>query len=156
MTIGTAGAQYNWSLPTGTTTISGANISQLTVKWGSAMGIVTVAETNGCGTGFPTAKQVMTNSKYVLSNVDAVRGSSFCVPLQTIATIKSGLIGLDFTVNYDPALVKPEGSASLGTVATTYGAYSLNTATSGQVIVSVYLQNGLPMVSSAEQEVSFV
>jgi len=135
------GAIYTWTVPVGATIMSGIGSAQITVSWANASGNVTVTETNSCGTGASNAYAVTTNAAYALSDVSVLCGSDFCLPLKTIGTIKNGLIGLDYVVNYDPALLSPTGLASLGPVATSYGAYRLNTTTPGKVYVSVYLQN---------------
>ncbi|MDB5257601.1 MAG: Cadherin-like beta sandwich protein [Chitinophagaceae bacterium] len=96
---------------------------------------------NGCESNTIPVSVSLTSATYALSNVDAVCSSSFSVPLQTVGAIKSGLIGLDFTLNYDQTLVTPSGTASLGAVAASYGDYSLNTSTPGKVVVSVYIKN---------------
>lgn len=84
------------------------------------------------------------SSIYVLGNVSPTcSNTTFCVPLQASTPITSGLLGVDFTLDYDPAIMTPTGNVTLGPVATTFGAYGINTATSGKVFVTVYL-NGAP------------
>jgi hypothetical protein len=96
---------------------------------------------SGCESSRIPVSINLTAAAYALSNVDAVCSSSFSVPLQTVGAIKSGLIGLDFTLNYDQTLVTPTGTASLGAVPTSYGDYSLNVSTPGKVVVSLYIKN---------------
>ncbi len=141
VTNAAAFATYNWTVPTGAVITSGANTAQIIVRWGGGAGTVSVSETNTCGTGAINSVSVASSAKYALGDVSVLCGTSLCVPLQTIGNINPGLIGLDYVINYDPALLTPSTLATVGPVATSYGDYRLNTATPGKVFVSVFLKN---------------
>jgi hypothetical protein len=67
----------------------------------------------------------------------------FYIPFMAKDSIANGLIGLDFTIHYDATMIQPTNKAVLGNLGSKFGAYALNTAIPGKVIVSVYL-SGAP------------
>ncbi len=142
ITNSTAGATYNWSVPSGCSIVSGQGTSSINVAWGTVNGSVSVSETTVCGTGTAVSKAaVVSPTTYALGSVDAFCASTFAVPLKTTGAISNGIIGLDFAINYNTAVMTPTGAAYTGTVATAYGGYSMNTSTPGKVYISVFLNN---------------
>jgi hypothetical protein len=70
---------------------------------------------------------------------------TFCVPVEATTPISSGLFGIDFELNYDPLIMTPTGNATLGPVATSYGAYFMvDDPVAGKVTTTVYL-SGAPL-----------
>jgi hypothetical protein len=132
---------YNWSVPAGVTILSGGGTKEITVNWGSTSGPIVVTPYNQCSSFTPTTKPISVSAGYALEGTNVFCGSSFCVPFKTVGPIKSGIAGLDFVVNYDPAKITPTGLATKGIVATSYGAFVLNTSTPGKIFVSVFLNS---------------
>lgn len=91
-------------------------------------------------------KQYSAN-KYQLSAPDTIKcqDATFCVWLQAKSVVNSGIIGLDYCLNYDPSLIEPTGNATLGEVVNhggnNYGAYKINSNVSGQLNASIFYQN---------------
>ncbi len=50
-----AGSSYAWTVPTGTTIVSGQGTNSITVDWGATGGNVSVSESNACGAGVPVS-----------------------------------------------------------------------------------------------------
>ncbi|MFN8417143.1 MAG: T9SS type A sorting domain-containing protein [Cytophagaceae bacterium] len=137
-----AGTTYNWMVPSGCVINSGQGTSSIVVTWGNVPGNIQVREQTTCGTGTYNSIAVNLSDDYAFASVEPVCGNLFALPLIAKTTLSNkGVIGIDYTVNYNPALFTPSTSGRAGQVVTPYGSVSVNTAISGKVIVSVYLSN---------------
>ncbi len=57
----TGATQYSWTIPGGTTLVSGQNTPSITIIYGSASGNITVTPGNSCGTGTQASTTVTVN-----------------------------------------------------------------------------------------------
>ena len=59
-------------------------------------------------------------SDFELGDVTATcSNTTFCVPLRATTNMLGGVIGLDYTLNYDQSIMTPTGNVTLGPVVTT-------------------------------------
>jgi len=139
-----SGSTYTWNVPTGFTMVSGQGTNSISVNISNTAlaGIISLTETNVCASTTTVTLPVSIKS-YALSNAVLYCGTSNVVDIALTSTnpISSGIIGLDFKLNYDATKLTPTGTATIGTVATSFATYALNTTTPGIVYVSVYLNN---------------
>lgn len=78
--------------------------------------------------------------------------STFCVWLNANLTVTNGIIGMDYCMSYDTAMMAPTGYATLGEVVLQNGAltqgveadYAINTNIPGQVHTSIYYESSAP------------
>ncbi|EAY27635.1 ELWxxDGT repeat protein [Microscilla marina] len=74
---------------------------------------------------------------------------TFCVTLKAKTEVTTGIIGMDYCLQYDANLMEPTGSVTLGNVVNhsgnSYGTYKLNTNTSGQLHASIYYKGDAPV-----------
>ncbi len=75
----------------------------------------------------------------------------FTVPIVANNPVGNGIIGLNFCLSYDPAMVTPTGSATVGSVVTGGDAsiadYFLNTSTPGQIEGLLFFNGNAPFPS---------
>ncbi|MCU0417713.1 MAG: leucine-rich repeat domain-containing protein [Cytophagaceae bacterium] len=137
-----ANASYGWVVPSGCTIISGQGTSTITVSWNAQSGVVSVREQNVCGIGSFVNTTVNLVNDYTFGPVEPVCGNIFALPILVNNNFSGrGIIGIDFTVFYDPALYTPSTSSRIGSTIGEYGAVTINTAQAGRVIMSIYLVN---------------
>jgi hypothetical protein len=75
---------YNWTVPAGSTIVSGAGTTSITVNFGSTSDNVTVTPTNTCGSGTSNAKAVTVNT--IPSDPGAIIGATSVCAGQTGVT----------------------------------------------------------------------
>lgn len=77
------------------------------------------------------------------------QGDAFCVTLKAKTEVSTGIIGMDYCLQYDANLMEPTGNVTLGGVVNhsgnSYGAYKLNTNTPGQLHASIYYKGDAPV-----------
>lgn len=119
---------YTWTVPTGASITGGANTNSVTVSFSAACpyyGQISVAGTNGCGTGIPSSPYNITigfappaagtitgpaavcqnTSGYVYSITGSSLASDYIWTVPSGATITSGSNTSSITVSYGPAAV---------------------------------------------------
>lgn len=87
---------------------------------------------------------------YVLGETSVTcGGEEFCVWLEAKNNVPGGIIGMDYCLSYDPAIMEPTGDAELGAVVQSsgnYGDYHLNhQGNPGQVFASIYYNSTAPV-----------
>jgi ELWxxDGT repeat protein len=89
------------------------------------------------------------NEYAITSPVVNCQGDAFCVTLKAKTEVSNGIIGMDYCLQYDANLMEPTGNVTLGGVVNhsgnSYGAYKLNTNTSGQLHASIYYKGDAPV-----------
>lgn len=113
----------------------------------------TVTDANGCSV--VTSTQVQANAAAccpyeIVSNDTVCPGTTTCVWLSATQPVTNGIVGMNYCLSYDTAVVTPTGVANLGQVvynALGQGngeAVQINTAIPGQVFVTIYYNAGVP------------
>ncbi len=128
----------NWSVPLGSLPLNVTSYSQF-------------------GTTQFTSSQLCTSCFFevpedslVCSQIDGCSSGNpkVCIPLVAKYSLPSGVIGMDYTLNYDPNFMQPTGQVTLGNVVTASSPaanYSINTLTNpGEVNVSVFYTGQAP------------
>lgn len=74
---------YTWTLPSGASIASGSNTSSITVNYSTAQsGSITVAATNGCGTGTSSAPLAITINTLPATPASITGSTSYCPGVQ--------------------------------------------------------------------------
>jgi hypothetical protein len=92
---------------------------------------------------------VTTACNYKLSEVSSLcSGEEFCVWLEAKNDVPGGIIGMDYCLSYDPAIMTPTGQAELGSVVQgsgNHGEFYINhQGNAGQVYTSIYYNTNAP------------
>ena len=108
---------YTWSLPSGVTLVSGQGTNQVVVRYpqGFTSGTVSVAATNGCGTGGASSLSVARYNVATPGQIDVInltpcpnRTYSY-----TIAAVPAGATSLVWTVPSGATLLSGQGTTSI-------------------------------------------
>ncbi|MFN3404900.1 MAG: cohesin domain-containing protein [Cytophagaceae bacterium] len=124
----------------------------------SEIGIYNITYTlnqNGCEVMKSVNVEVKECCKYKIGDVSAVcadLNNSFCVPLLAVAPVDNGIIGMDFCLEYDPQIMVPTLSYSLGNVVTngnpSWATAFISTVTPGKVRASIYYNQNAPATAN--------
>lgn len=108
-----AGSTYTWTAPATATITAGQSTNAINVNWGSAGGVITVTESNSCGTGAPVTFTVVMNSVPVTS---AITGSTtVCANTSNVNYTVTNVPGnvYNWTVTGGGSIVLGQGSNSI-------------------------------------------
>jgi beta-glucanase (GH16 family) len=167
-TFDIADAQYNWTVPSGSSIVSGQGTNQITINWGCETGDVSLELQTDCGSEIlifevvEFAELAINGETTVLQNQTAlsysvaeINGGNFSWTVPADATIVSGDGTANIVVDWgcSPGDVVVEGTGSCGTLSDTISVDLQSFGIAGFAFVQenavgqVYAINAIPNVS---------
>ncbi|MGZ3904966.1 MAG: PKD domain-containing protein, partial [Bacteroidia bacterium] len=135
----TIGSTYTWSVPATATITAGQNTNSVSVNWSSSGGVVTVTESNTCGSGTPVTFTVVMNAS---PNTGVIVGTTPVCPNATnllYAVNNTPGSTYNWTVPSGASINSGQGSNSInvnwGTVAGNVSVVETNVCGTGTVVI---------------------
>ena len=118
-----------------------------------SLGEVVINNSDKINIGFLQPLDQNIPPSYIVPDVDVPCSSAgFSIPFRSVQGISDGNVGLDFCFEYDPLVLKPTGTATLGSVVTggnpTITDYFLNITTPGKINGIIYFNGTAPANST--------